>query len=267
MTCTIPGPIRALIETQSVALGLPADAVDLINQPKIFAKVFEAYQSKKAENVDSPTLGSLIFMLLKRNSAQPEKANVYSKELELLTQRNPSLLPLFTFASIYVEDTPQGLEGRLSGSLIKTMPDTYAYGLAKLGLKFERAKNKKAAESAYQAIIESSIDAQSPYRLMALLHLASIVQQKQPEKAAELFKATALQPDQCALYDVQPVMNKMPGLDWMDFGVFFESKGWVHTELDIDAKGKSSNVRIVASYPPFLLEQGASKLYSACHIK
>jgi hypothetical protein len=51
-------------------------------------------------------------------------------------------------------------------------------------------------------------------------------------------------------------MKNRPQGDPTEFGFFFESKGWIHTELDIDAKGKSNNVRIVASYPPFLFEEG-----------
>jgi hypothetical protein len=257
----MPVPIRTLIETQSVALGLPADAMDLIDQPKIFARVLAAYNGKKAENPSDQALGPLVFMLLKRSLAQPEKANVYAKELGFITQENTSLLPLFYFAAIYAEATPDGLERRLNSSMIQTMPDTYAYGRAKLGLMYERSKNREAAAAAYQSIVASSIPAQSPYRLMALLHLASIVQKKDPAKAAEFFKATSLQPDQCALYDVQPVLKTRAWGDVGDFGFFFESKGWVHMEMDIGANGKTSGVRVVASYPPFLLEEGAAKIY------
>jgi hypothetical protein len=191
----IPESIRALIEMQSVALELPADAVDLIDQPKIFAKVFTAYQSKKAENPDDPALGPLIFMLSKRNAAQSEKSKIYLEELAQLQQKHPSLLPLFNFASIYTQETPKGLEALLNNLALTAMPDVQAYGFAKLGLMYENAKDKKAAEVAYQAVMDSKIAAQSPYRLMAMLHLASIVQKNQPEKATELFKATGLQPE------------------------------------------------------------------------
>jgi hypothetical protein len=257
----MPVPIRTLIETQSVALGLPADAMDLIDQPKIFARVLAAYNSKKAENPTDPALGPLIFMLLKRSGLRPEKSKAYYDEFDLLADKNSTLASLHNYFMAMSSGSTTYLQSLADNEKIKSTPDTLAFIRAKLGLMYEAEKNRKAAEASYQAIVDSSIAAQSPYRLLAMLHLASMVQKADPAKAAELFKATSLQPDQCALYDVQPVIDKQPRGDVADFGFFFESQGWVHTELDIDAKGKSGNVRVVASYPPFLHEEGAGKIY------
>jgi hypothetical protein len=259
----MPEKIRASLETQSIALGLPADAIDKINQPKIFAKVLGAYNDIKAERPNDPALGPLLFMLLNRSTLRAEKGMSYVAEFHTLTQKNTALDPLFMFGTVSAAMDSKWLKELINKAEIQAMSDILAFARAKLGLMYESEKNTKAAEASYQAIIDSPIAAQSPYRLMALLHLASIVQKKEPAKAAEYFKATSLQPDQCALYDVQPVVKYGGRRDSDDFGFFFESSGWVHTEMDISPTGKSEKVRIVASYPPFLYEQGVQIIYQS----
>jgi hypothetical protein len=258
----MPESIRASLEMQSTALGLLSNEINSINQSKIFAKILSAYNNIKAERPNDPALGPLLFLLLSRGELRTEKADAYMREFSALTEKNLALRPLFMFRAIIMASNSKWLKTLIDEPEVQQMSDILAFARAKLGLMYESEKNTKAAEASYQAIIDSPIAAQSPYRLMALLHLASIVQKKEPAKAAELFKATSLQPDQCALYDVQPVVKTRPSgsaIDFFDF--YFESRGWVHTEMDISATGKSEKVRVVASYPPFLYEAGAGILY------
>jgi hypothetical protein len=260
----MPESVATLLARDYQTLGLPSDTFDRRNEPQMLRKILALYDSRLAANPNDPLLGPLLFAMAQRESTSTAKREKFTKEFLVLAQRQPGLAPVAAYWEVQETATAKALLFLENSPTLAQWPETLALARAKLGLLYEGERNKAAAMSAYQRLIDSDAAAQSPYRLMALLHLASLVQKKDPAKAEALFKATSLQPEQCALYDLQPVPrnSKYSYTSDDDFQFFFESRGWIHSEMDINAKGDTEKVRIVASYPPFLLEDGAKRIYN-----
>ena len=76
-----------------------------------------------------------------------------------------------------------------------------------------------------------------------------------------LFLGFALTATQCSLLDAPP-RRKALGVSDNDFPVEamrWGFEGWVQLEFDLTADGKTTNVRPVVAYPPFVFEQAAKK--------
>lgn len=101
-----------------------------------------------------------------------------------------------------------------------------------------------------------------PLRQAAYLQLANIAaQQGNFDKAQTYFEATGLTEEQCALLGIRPAMRKT-GLNGNDFpfaAMQYGFEGWVRLEYDIQSDGRPAGIRSVASYPPFIFSDPASR--------
>jgi len=119
------------------------------------------------------------------------------------------------------------------------------------------------AQAVLQAIIDdNALAADHPLKVAALVRIANLLAEKGNLAAAQAaYQRTGLDATQCSLLDATPAL-RMTGIDSSDFPE--ETKrwgfdGWVRTEYDIQADGKSVNHRAIAVYPPLVFRDAAVK--------
>jgi tetratricopeptide (TPR) repeat protein len=110
---------------------------------------------------------------------------------------------------------------------------------------------------------DTRLDERHPLRIGALIRLAA-VQAAAGDRAAaaESFRLTGLDARQCALIDAKPAMrrtNSGPN-DFPTDALRWGFEGWVRTEYDIMADGKTASQRAIVAYPPFVFRDAAVQL-------
>lgn len=105
-----------------------------------------------------------------------------------------------------------------------------------------------------------------PLRQFAQLRLANAAAARGDlAKAADWFSATGLTQEQCALIGPRPALTN-PNFARTSFpyeALRYGFEGWARAEFDIQADGRTAQVRTVASYPPFIFTQAARDILSA----
>jgi outer membrane biosynthesis protein TonB len=95
----------------------------------------------------------------------------------------------------------------------------------------------------------------------ALLQQASIAaKQGELDMARKSFAQTGLTEQQCALIGLSPAM-KSTGISSDDFpmeAMRWGFEGWVRTEFDVRADGRTVAPRAVIAYPPFVFNEAAT---------
>lgn len=119
------------------------------------------------------------------------------------------------------------------------------------------------AAAALAAIAEDQqLGPRDPLKVGAYVRLASLrMLAGDLAGARAAYQQSGLTSQECALVDVQPALTKT-GLGSEDFPREAEEwgfAGWVHTEFDIDADGRTTNVRAIVAYPPFVFAAAAVK--------
>jgi hypothetical protein len=109
---------------------------------------------------------------------------------------------------------------------------------------------------ALQAVADDQrLPAESPLKQAALLRLSSVsAATGQVDQARDFYRRTGLDAQQCALIDMQPAMTKS-GASSSDFPMEAQRwgfEGWVKTEFDIAANGRTADQRVVIAYPPLV---------------
>lgn len=111
-------------------------------------------------------------------------------------------------------------------------------------------------------IADPRIKQENPLRTAALVRLANFEASKGNTPAAQAaFEETGLDEAQCAIIDATPALRST-GISDSDFPMetlAWGFDGWVRTEFDIAADGKSLNHRAVAVYPPLVYRDAAVK--------
>jgi len=109
-----------------------------------------------------------------------------------------------------------------------------------------------------------------PLRQFALLRLANqAAAQGQLDEAQRLFAATGLTQEQCALIGPKPALKRVGSgpeqfpSDLNRWG--FE--GWVRSEFDIQADGRTAALRPVISYPPFVFDEAATSILASARFQ
>jgi tetratricopeptide (TPR) repeat protein len=129
-------------------------------------------------------------------------------------------------------------------------------------LYYKRAGNKEEALAVLKPLEEASgLDKQDAVRAAGLVRIASLeLAIGRPDAARAAFDASGLSADQCALLDRAPRMNQSgaSNTDFPQEALKWGFEGWAHQEFDIDAKGRSKNVRTIVAYPPFVFGKAAS---------
>jgi tetratricopeptide (TPR) repeat protein len=134
--------------------------------------------------------------------------------------------------------------------------DLMRYQLAGL---YEKQKRFNQSRDIYERIAKSAEgrDVQPGIAIRSYLRLAGMASASGDFTTAQAwFKRTGLSEDQCALLDQKAPLRRRGAATWEDVGRNYFSNGWVRTEFDILPDGQPTNVRVVASYPPFLYEKG-----------
>lgn len=104
------------------------------------------------------------------------------------------------------------------------------------------------------------LPAKHPLKVTAWLQRANLLAAANDQAGArEAFSRTGLTEEQCALVGLQPVL-KRSGASSSDFpmeAMRWGFEGWVRTEFDVTADGRTATQRAVASYPPFIFDDAA----------
>lgn len=111
-----------------------------------------------------------------------------------------------------------------------------------------------------QAANDKRLAAGDSLRQAALVRLAAL-QAKAGDLAAARasYQLTGLDAQQCALVDAKPAMRSSgaSGADFPMDALRWGFGGWVKTEFDVGANGKTSAQRAVIAYPPFVFRDAA----------
>lgn len=99
-----------------------------------------------------------------------------------------------------------------------------------------------------------------PLRVGALIRQAAAYAASGDRAAAEAsFRRTGLAEQQCALLDARPqrLATNVSANDFPMEAARWGFEGWVRTEYDINADGRTSNQRAIVAYPPFVFRNAA----------
>lgn len=152
----------------------------------------------------------------------------------------------------------QGWAGR-----IQTLASDPAYAadpdiLATIRLadaEVRRVSDASQVESLRLVAQDARLPAESPLKQAALLRLSSVsAASGKLDEARDYYRRTGLDAQQCALVDMQPAMTRS-GAGSGDFpmeAMRWGFEGWVKTEFDIAADGRTTNQRVVIAYPPLV---------------
>ncbi len=134
-----------------------------------------------------------------------------------------------------------------------------------LRLEIARAGYQKPPPPDAMTLVQSVADdprleANDPLKTAALLQLANLQAAARDVVAAGVtFSKTGLSPDQCALLDTPPAIDRtnVNDSDFPDAAQRWGFEGWVRLEQDILADGKATSTRVIIAYPPFVFRDAA----------
>jgi hypothetical protein len=112
-------------------------------------------------------------------------------------------------------------------------------------------------------LADARIPEKHPYRTAALVAKAdNAVASGKPEIAAKAYAETGLSPSQCAALSQPPVrLRTNVGMnDFPEEALRWGFEGWVMTEFDIGANGRTENIRPVLSHPPAVFNEASSAI-------
>lgn len=153
--------------------------------------------------------------------------------------------------------TPPDLSALLADSTIASDPRAEAaIRLTSAEMQYRWNKDVRAAIAHLIAIRDlPGLSPLDPFRTAALARLSSLqFVSGQAEQAQESFRLSGLTANQCALLDTPP--RKKSGSassnDYPEEALNWGFSGWTAQEYDIRPDGKTTNVRTIVSYPPFV---------------
>lgn len=144
--------------------------------------------------------------------------------------------------------------------------DPRSQALLKLSIAAYFQSQKRFGEALIafrEAAALQGLDDRDPIKVAALIQLASAEQGANNSAAATAaFTQSGLSARQCALADAKPPLldiNKGYGA-FPSEALQWGFSGWVVTEYDIAASGKTDNVRTLIAYPPYIFTSAASTM-------
>ncbi|MDQ3139991.1 MAG: energy transducer TonB, partial [Pseudomonadota bacterium] len=202
------------------------------------------------------------------NSVTPieERGTLLKEALRIATLTNAppaarAYLAINALGSDWEADYRAGLRQLLSDPQMAN--DPHAGGALRLLLA--RNSYRKAAGTEAPALLttvasDTRLAPDDPIRIAALLEQASAAARDgQLDAAQTAFADTGLTEQQCALVGLTPAL-KRTGASGSDFpmeAVRWGFEGWVRTEFDVLANGRTTNQRTVIAYPPFVFNDAA----------
>lgn len=127
----------------------------------------------------------------------------------------------------------------------------------------DRAYEGRVLTLLQQITEDKGLDDGSPYRIGALIRIASIRQRNGDVAAARAaFERSGLGADQCALMDAPPKITALPGSDaFPREAAFWGFEGWTQVQYDVSADGHAMNPRALLSYPPFIFTKAGTEVF------
>ena len=128
---------------------------------------------------------------------------------------------------------------------------------------YRRSPPDDAAQLLAAVIAEPGLPERHPLKIAAMLQQANVRAAKGDLAGAkQAFAATGLTTEQCSLLGITPAMRSIgtTGNDFPMEAQRFEFEGWVSTEFDISADGRTIAPRAVVAYPPFVFDEAATDI-------
>ena len=108
---------------------------------------------------------------------------------------------------------------------------------------------------------EPALPDRHPLKIAAMLSQANVLAAARDLPAARAaFERTGLTAEQCASLGLQPVVSRSgaSSSDYPMAAIQLGFEGWVRTEYDIGADGRTVAPRAVVAYPPFIFDEAAT---------
>lgn len=141
--------------------------------------------------------------------------------------------------------------------------DPLSASVLRLALAGRNARRKGSPEDLAlldRVIAEPGLPEHHPLKVHALLRKANLLAEGGDLAGADAaFRKTGLDAEQCAMLGVTPAL-KHSGANSSDFpmeAMRWGFEGWVQTEFDIAADGRTVQQRAIIAYPPFVFDEAA----------
>jgi tetratricopeptide (TPR) repeat protein len=122
------------------------------------------------------------------------------------------------------------------------------------------AKSQEAVAMVEAVVSDERLGPRHPLKTHALLHRANQAWRKgNAMLAAESLAKTGLSEQQCAVVGLKPTMKRYLGgsENYPMEAVRMGFEGWVSTEFDVQANGRTAAQRVVIAYPPLIFNDAA----------
>lgn len=158
--------------------------------------------------------------------------------------------------------TPGRLRAILSEPTIANDPLSSAVLRLQIASPFKKSDTPADAESLLEQVIATpGLPEHHPVKVNALLRRANLLAEAGDTAGAEAaFARTGLSAEQCAMLGVTPAMrsNGASANDFPREAQLWGFEGWVRTEFDIAADGRTAQQRALIAYPPFVFDDAAT---------
>lgn len=169
-------------------------------------------------------------------------------------------------ARLWVEVLVTGTDWKRTLPESPYVADAPTYAMARL-INYDRAGLKEGGRgdrAVLDAIIaDSRLAKDDPMRVAALVRRASArVADKDLAAARADYLETGLDAQQCSIVDAKPALRStgVSSADYPEDLVRVGIEGWTRVEHDVAADGRTTNIRVVAAYPPMAFSTNASKI-------
>jgi outer membrane biosynthesis protein TonB len=222
---------------------------------------------------DDPARIPALLAVAKNSVAPAEERDAAAAEVLRLasaTAAPPALRAYLALLSVSAQRTswisPDDIRERLRQILAdpQVAADPHSGGILRVMIA-QRGYQERSAPADRAALLaavvaDARLPADDPVRIAALIEQASAAAEAgQLEAARAAFEQTGLSEQQCALVALQPAIKRSGASD-SDFpmeALRWGFEGWTRIESDVLADGRTTNQRVVISYPPFVFNKSA----------
>lgn len=122
----------------------------------------------------------------------------------------------------------------------------------------DREQEGRAMALLREVADDAALPANDPYKVAALVRIASIAQTKgDTADARAAFARSGLAASQCALLDRPPTIRRFGGA-FPEEAMAWGFEGWTRVQYDVGADGNVLNQRALVSYPPFIFTKAGT---------